>query len=54
MTDQRHLELRTAKKRRRLIIGAVLRGVVVTTVLAVLYYLLPLDGRWTPTQWCAC
>ncbi len=43
MTDQRHLELRTAKKRRRLIIGAVLRGVVVTTVLVVLYYLLPLD-----------
>ena len=30
-------------KRRRLIIGAVLRGLAVTTVLVVLYYLLPLD-----------
>jgi voltage-gated potassium channel len=43
MTDQRHLEVPTAKKQRRLIIGAVLRGLVVTTVLVVLYYLLPLD-----------
>ena len=31
---------------RRLIIGAVLCGVVVTTVLTVLYYLLPLDRPW--------
>jgi voltage-gated potassium channel len=43
MTDQRHLEMPAAKKQRRLIIGAVLRGLVVTTVLVVLYYLLPLD-----------
>jgi voltage-gated potassium channel len=43
MTDQRHLEVPAAKKQRRLIIGAVLRGLVVTTVLVVLYYLLPLD-----------
>jgi voltage-gated potassium channel len=45
MADQRHLEL-PAVKRRRLIIRAVLRGVVVTTVLVVLYYLLPLDRPW--------
>jgi voltage-gated potassium channel len=45
MTDQHHLEL-PAAKRRRLIIWAVLRGVVVTTVLVVLYYLLPLDRPW--------
>ena len=45
MTDQAHLELPRAK-RRRLIIGAVLRGLVVTTVLVVLYYLLPLDQPW--------
>ena len=42
MADQRHQEL-PAAKRRRLIIRAVLRGLVVTTVLVVLYYLLPLD-----------
>ncbi len=45
MTDQRHQELPPAK-RRRLIIGAVLRGLLVTTVLVVLYYLLPLDQPW--------
>ena len=33
-------------KRRRLIVRAVLRGLVVTTVLVVLYYLLPLDRPW--------
>ena len=42
MTDQPDQELPPAQ-RRRLIIGAVLRGLVVTTVLVVLYYLLPLD-----------
>ena len=42
MTDQPDQELPPAK-RKRLIIGAVLRGLVVTTVLVVLYYLLPLD-----------
>jgi voltage-gated potassium channel len=45
MTDQPHQEL-PAAKRRRLIVGAVLRGLVVTTVLVVLYYLLPLDRPW--------
>jgi voltage-gated potassium channel len=45
MTDQRHLGL-PAAKRRRLFIRAVLRGVVVATVLVVLYYLLPLDRPW--------
>ena len=42
MTDQADQELPPAK-RRRLIIAAVLRGLAVTTVLVVLYYLLPLD-----------
>jgi voltage-gated potassium channel len=42
MADQPDQELPPAK-RRRLIIGAVLRGLVVTTVLVVLYYLLPMD-----------
>src|SRR6266487_5481983 len=42
MTDQRQQELPPAK-RRRLIVRAVLRGLLVTTALVVLYYLLPLD-----------
>ena len=41
MTDQPNQELPAPP--RRLIIGALLRGLVVTTVLVVLYYLLPLD-----------
>jgi voltage-gated potassium channel len=45
MTDQPNQELPPAR-RRRLIIGAVLRGLVVTTVLVVLYYVLPLDRPW--------
>jgi hypothetical protein len=45
MTDQADQELPPAK-RRRLIIAAVLRGLAVTTVLVVLYYLLPLDRPW--------
>ena len=45
MTGQRHAELPPAK-RWRLIFGAVLRGLVVTTVLVVLYYLLPLARPW--------
>ena len=45
MTDQPNQEL-PPSKRRRLIVGAVLRGLVVTTVLVVLYYLLPLDQPW--------
>jgi voltage-gated potassium channel len=45
MTDQPDQELPPAR-RRRLIIGAVLRGLVVTTVLVALYYLLPLDRPW--------
>ena len=43
MTDQADQELPPAK-RRRLILRAVLRGLLVTTVLVVLYYLLPM-GR---------
>ena len=42
MADQPNQELPPAK-RRRLIVRAVLRGLVVTTVLVALYYLLPLD-----------
>ncbi len=45
MTGQPTQELPRAK-RRRLIFGAVLRGLLVTTVLVVLYYLLPLDQPW--------
>ena len=45
MTDQPNQELPSAR-RRRLIFGAVLRGLLVTTVLVVLYYLLPLDQPW--------
>jgi voltage-gated potassium channel len=42
MTDQHDQALPRAK-RRRLIAGAVLRALLSTTVLVVLYYLLPLD-----------
>jgi hypothetical protein len=45
MTDQPNQELPSAPPR-RLIIGALLRGLVVTTVLVVLYYVLPLDRPW--------
>ena len=45
MTNQPNQELQRAR-RRRLINGAVLRGLVITTVLVVLYYLLPLDRPW--------
>ena len=45
MTDQQDRDLPPAR-RRRLIIGAVLRGLLVTTVLVVLYDLLPLDQPW--------
>ena len=45
MTDQPNQELPRAT-RRRLIIRAVLRGLVITTMLVVLYYLLPLDRPW--------
>jgi voltage-gated potassium channel len=45
MTDQPDQELPTAPPR-RLIVRAVLRGVLVTTALVVLYYLLPLDRPW--------
>ncbi len=45
MTDRPIQEL-PPTKRRRLIIGAVLRGLLVTTLLVVLYYLLPLDQPW--------
>ncbi|MGO8981232.1 MAG: potassium channel family protein [Streptosporangiaceae bacterium] len=45
MADQPNQELPPAK-RRRLIIRVVLRGLVVTTALVALYYLLPLDRPW--------
>src|ERR1039458_4138437 len=45
MADQSTQELPPAK-RRRLIFRAVLRGVLVTTALVVLYYVLPLDRPW--------
>ena len=45
MTDQPGQDLPRAK-RRRLIVRAVLRGLLITTVLVVLYYLLPLDQPW--------
>jgi voltage-gated potassium channel len=45
MTDRSGQELPRAK-RRRLIAGAVLRALLSTTVLVVLYYLLPLDQSW--------
>ena len=44
MTDQPKQKL--SRPRRRLIAWAVLRGLVVTTVLVLLYYLLPLDQPW--------
>lgn len=45
MTDQQYQDLPSAK-RRRLIFWAVLRGLLITTVLVVVYYLLPLDQPW--------
>ena len=45
MTDERYQDLPPAK-RRRLILWAGLRSVLVATVLAVLYYVLPLDRPW--------
>src|SRR6266567_1502844 len=45
MTDRPIQEL-PPTKRRRLIFRAVLRGLLVTTALVVLYYLLPLDQAW--------
>jgi voltage-gated potassium channel len=37
----------TPRKRRRLIVWGVLRGLLFTTVLVILYYLLPLDRPWS-------
>ena len=45
MTNQLYQELPPAQ-RRRLIFRAVLRGLLGTTVLVVLYYVLPLDKPW--------
>ena len=45
MTNDPYEELPPAK-RRWLIIRAALRSLLVTTVLVVLYYALPLDERW--------
>ena len=45
MSGERYQDLPPAR-RRRLILRAVLGSVLVATVLVVLYYVLPLDGRW--------
>ena len=45
MTAEHYQDLPPAK-RRRLIFWAVLRSVLVATVLVVLYYVLPLDRPW--------
>jgi hypothetical protein len=45
MTDQPNQELPSAK-RRRPILAAALHRLVVTTLLVVLYYELPLDRPW--------
>ncbi len=45
MTGERYQDLPPAQ-RRRLIIWAVLRTLLIAAVLVVLYYLLPLDRRW--------
>ena len=41
-----HYQDLPAAKRRRLILRAVLESLLIASVLLVLYYLLPLDGRW--------
>ena len=46
MTDQQPYQELPSAQRRRLIFWAVLRGVLSTTVLVVLYYALPLDAPW--------
>jgi voltage-gated potassium channel len=46
MAADRNPEL-TPPKRRRIIVRGVLRGLLFTTVLVVLYYLLPLDRPWS-------
>ena len=45
MTDERYQDL-PAAKRRRLIFRAVRRSVLAAAVLAILYYVLPLDRPW--------
>ncbi len=45
MSGERYRDL-PPTKRRRLILRAVLGSVLVATVVVVLYYVLPLDGRW--------
>lgn len=45
MTNVHYQEL-PAARRRRLVFRAVLRGLLTTTVLVVLYYVLPLDRPW--------
>jgi|SRR5580704_2055880 hypothetical protein len=41
-------------QRRRLMFRTVLRGLLITTVLVVLYYLLPLDRPWKPAPQLVC
>ncbi len=50
MTDQRYQDLPPAK-RRRLIVWAALRSLLVAAVLVVLYYVLPLDRPWDSDTW---
>ena len=45
MSGERYQDL-PPTKRRRLILRAVLGSLLVATVVVVLYYVLPLDGRW--------
>jgi voltage-gated potassium channel len=50
MTDQHYQDLPPAK-RRRLIVWAAVRSVLVAAVLVVLYYVLPLDRPWDSATW---
>jgi hypothetical protein len=50
MTDQQYQDLPPAK-RRRLIVWAALRSLLVAAVLVVLYYVLPLDRPWDSNTW---
>jgi len=50
MTDQHYQDLPPAK-RRRVIAWAALRSALITAVLVVLYYLLPLDRPWDADTW---
>jgi len=42
---------RTARERRRLMVGVVLRALLIVTVLVALYYTLPIDEEWRLSAW---